>query len=79
MKSSVMRSPSKLPVLCTAGGNRIFHRQTQGRQTPLSSAGSNPEDLPSNAEIREQIQVFARLHEGDRRTVNLRTMRSERA
>src|ERR1700731_3563548 len=34
-----------------------------------------PEDLPSNAEIREQIQVFARLHEGDRRTENLRAMR----
>ena len=27
-----------------------------------------PDDLPSNAEIREQIQLFARLHEGDRRT-----------
>src|SRR6202521_3168747 len=34
-----------------------------------------PEDLPSNAEIRDQIQVFARIHEGDRRTVNLRDMR----
>src|SRR5206468_12247776 len=36
-----------------------------------------PEDLPSNAEIREQIQVFARIHEGDRRTENLRAMRLE--
>src|SRR5580692_8544179 len=36
-----------------------------------------PEDLPSNAEIREQIQLFARLHEGDRRTENLREMRLE--
>src|SRR2546421_9779668 len=36
-----------------------------------------PEDLPSNAEIREQIQVFARIHEGDRRTENLRDMRLE--
>src|SRR3954468_492557 len=34
-----------------------------------------PSDLPSNAEIREQIQTFARLHEGERRTVNLRAMR----
>src|SRR4051812_2484974 len=34
-----------------------------------------PSDLPSNAEIREQIQTFARLHEGDRRTANLRAMR----
>src|SRR5437016_12514827 len=36
-----------------------------------------PEDLPSNAEIRDQIQVFARLHEGERRTENLREMRLE--
>ena len=34
-----------------------------------------PEDLPSNAEIRDQIQLFARIHEGDRRTENLRDMR----
>jgi hypothetical protein len=36
-----------------------------------------PEDLPSNAEIREQIQTFARLHEGPKRTENLRAMRLE--
>ena len=34
-----------------------------------------PQDLPSNREIRDQIQVFARLHEGDRRLDNLRDMR----
>ncbi len=36
-----------------------------------------PEDLPSNAEIRELIQTFARLHEGERRTAHLRAMRLE--
>lgn len=36
-----------------------------------------PQDLPSNAEIREQIQTWARLHEGDRRAANLRAMRLE--
>lgn len=36
-----------------------------------------PEDLPSNAEIRDQIQVFARLHEGDKRLEHLRHMRLE--
>src|SRR6476620_5176604 len=41
----------------------------------LCRRGVKPEDLPSNAEIREQIQLFARLHEGDRRTENLREMR----
>ncbi|CAN5627437.1 tRNA adenylyltransferase [soil metagenome] len=34
-----------------------------------------PNDLPSNAEIRELIQSFARLHEGDKRVENLRDMR----
>lgn len=34
-----------------------------------------PSDLPSNAEIRELVQTFARLHEGDKRTENLRDMR----
>lgn len=34
-----------------------------------------PGDLPSNAEIRDMIQSFARVHEGERRTDNLRDMR----
>lgn len=34
-----------------------------------------PSDLPSNAEIRDQVQTFARLHEGEKRTQNLRDMR----
>jgi predicted nucleotidyltransferase len=34
-----------------------------------------PTDLPSNAEIRDLIQVFARTQEGERRTANLRDMR----
>lgn len=36
-----------------------------------------PADLPSNAEIRDEIQAFARQMEGDRRTANLREMRLE--
>ena len=34
-----------------------------------------PADLPSNTEIRDQIQTLARLHEGDARTQNLMDMR----
>jgi predicted HD phosphohydrolase len=34
-----------------------------------------PSDLPSNAEIRDEIQSFARLHEGQQRTDNLQLMR----
>jgi hypothetical protein len=41
----------------------------------LCRRGVKPEDLPSNAEIREQIQVFARIHEGEKRTEHLRDMR----
>jgi hypothetical protein len=43
----------------------------------LCRGSVKPEDLPSNAEIREQIQLFARLHEGDQRTRHLRDMRIE--
>ncbi|MBI3407711.1 MAG: tRNA adenylyltransferase [Planctomycetes bacterium] len=41
----------------------------------LCRGGVKPGDLPSNAEIRDQIQLFARLHEGERRTENLKDMR----
>src|SRR3954471_6652347 len=41
----------------------------------LCRGSVKPEDLPSNAEIREQIQVFARIHEGDKRTEHLKQMR----
>ena len=34
-----------------------------------------PADLPSNAEIRDEIQKFARLHEGQNQLANLRNMR----
>lgn len=34
-----------------------------------------PTDLPSNAEIRDLIQVFARTQEGEQRTANLKDMR----
>jgi predicted nucleotidyltransferase len=43
----------------------------------LCRGSVKPEDLPSNAEIREQIQLFARLHEGEERTRHLRDMRLE--
>src|SRR5436305_7789530 len=43
----------------------------------LCRGSIKPEDLPSNAEIRDQIQVFARIHEGEKRTEHLREMRLE--
>jgi hypothetical protein len=41
----------------------------------LCRQSCKPDDLPSNAEIRELIQTFARVHEGERRTAHLRAMR----
>src|SRR5262245_33952861 len=41
----------------------------------LCRGSVKPSDLPSNAEIRELIQAFARTQEGERRTANLREMR----
>src|SRR3989339_281252 len=43
----------------------------------IVSGEPKPSDLPSNREIREQIQTFARIHEGERRDENLREMRLE--
>lgn len=43
----------------------------------LGQGWVKPANLPSNREIRDQIQSFARLHEGDRRTSKLRDMRVE--
>ncbi len=36
-----------------------------------------PADLPSNSEIRDLVQSFARVHEGESRTANLKAMRLE--
>src|SRR3954462_4705771 len=41
----------------------------------LCRGNVKPSDLPSNSEIRDQIQLYARLHEGDKRTVHLKEMR----
>src|SRR5437016_8982757 len=41
----------------------------------LCRRGVKPSDLPSNAEIRDQIQSIARMQEGDKRTQHLREMR----
>lgn len=36
-----------------------------------------PSDLPSNSEVRDQVQIWANLYEGEQRTENLRDMRLE--
>ncbi|QDU45763.1 Multifunctional CCA protein [Symmachiella dynata] len=60
----------------------MYSRQESEYYTAKMKAGRKlcrgwvkPRDLPSNAEIRDAIQSFARMHEGDQRTANLREMR----
>jgi len=43
----------------------------------ICSREPKPSDLPSNREIRDQVRALAQLHEGGRRTENLRQMRIE--
>jgi predicted nucleotidyltransferase len=54
-----------------------YYRAKQKAAHRICQGWVKPADLPSNAEIRDEIQAFARLHEGDARTGNLRQMRVE--
>ncbi len=54
-----------------------YYRAKMKAARRLCRGWVKPRDLPSNAEIRDQIQSLARTHEGDRRTANLREMRLE--
>lgn len=52
-----------------------YYQAKQKAARRLCRGWAKPADLPSNAEIRDQVQMLARLHEGDARTANLRAMR----
>lgn len=52
-----------------------YFRAKQKASRRLCRGWVKPEDLPSNAEVRDEVQLLARLHEGDARTANLRAMR----
>jgi predicted HD phosphohydrolase len=52
-----------------------YYRAKMKAAKRLCHGWAKPADLPSNAEIRDQVQTWARLHEGDARTANLRAMR----
>jgi len=54
-----------------------YYRAKQKAAHRICQGWVKPADLPSNAEIRDEIQAFARLHEGEERTLNLRDMRLE--
>jgi hypothetical protein len=52
-----------------------YYRAKQKAASRICKGWVKPADLPSNAEIRDAIQSFARLLEGDSRTANLQSMR----
>ena len=54
-----------------------YYRAKMKAAQRLCRGWVKPADLPSNAEIRDEIQVFARMLEGDHRTEDLFEMRLE--
>jgi hypothetical protein len=52
-----------------------YYRAKMKAAHRLCHGWAKPADLPSNAEIRDQIQLFARVHEGESRRDNLLAMR----
>ena len=70
-------------VACDAARLMYEREETEYFRAKLKAARRitrgdfKPGDLPSNREIRNQIQVSAQLQEGQRRTENLRDMRLE--
>ena len=54
--------------------SEYFRAKTKAARR-LCPGWTKPADLPSNAEIRDQVQLLARLYEGEQRTANLQKMR----
>ncbi len=52
-----------------------YYRAKQKAAKRICKGWVKPADLPSNAEIRDEIQALARLHEGEARQDNLLQMR----
>src|SRR3954470_7406311 len=52
-----------------------YYRAKQKAAHRICQGWVKPADLPSNAEIRDEIQSFARLYEGEKRLDQLRDMR----
>ncbi len=75
--------PSKLrrQIASEAARAMYFREESEYYRAKMKAAGRivrgwvKPGDLPSNAEIRDEIQTLARMHEGNTRTDNLQSMR----
>lgn len=76
-------NPSKLrrQIAFDAARAMYFRQESEYYRAKLKAAERicrgwvKPADLPSNAEVRDEIQALARLHEGAARTDNLLQMR----
>lgn len=54
-----------------------YYRAKMKAARRIAGSDLKPAQLPSNREIRDEIQVMARMHEGNRRAESLRQMRIE--
>src|SRR5688500_14172971 len=54
-----------------------YYRAKMKAARKICQGWVKPADLPSNAEIRDEIQSLARLYEGERQREHLRDMRLE--
>ncbi len=81
----IFMNPSKLRRQITWEAARLMYerRESEYLRAKIKAARRickgwvKPADLPSNAEIRDEIQVLARMHERQGHTDNLRDMRFE--
>lgn len=70
-------------IACEAARLMYRHEESEYYRAKLKASRRlcrgpvKPKDLPSNREIRDEIQSLARIYEGRRRTENLRGMRIE--
>ncbi len=85
VRGPVKSSPSKLRRQIVWQAARLmysrqeseYYRAKMKAARQICQGWVKPADLPSNAEIRDEIQALARLYEGPRRMDELREMRLE--
>ncbi len=83
MASDMHRSKLRRQIAYEAARLLYTHQEGEYYRAKMKAARRicqgwvKPADLPSNAEIRDEVLALARLHEGERQRENLRDMRFE--
>ena len=80
-----MHNPSKLRRQIAWEAARLMYQRQESEYFRAKMKAAKricrgwvkPADLPSNTEIRDQVQMLANLYEGESRHDNLRDMRME--